>query len=247
MTPTHRFRVLRVAALLSAVAQVHSVHNASAEIKVGTSRHRHGVAKGIQQRADGSATSNNWSGYAVTGSTGSVTDARGSWTVPAVTCSGSEYTYSSSWVGIDGWSSATLEQIGTESNCLYGVPAYDAWYEFLPQDSVGQIIPNFQVQPGDLMSAEVKFTAGRFSLTITDERTGASFSTREAVQNAVRSSAEWITEAPEISGAALPLADFGTVAYVYDNTGVANTCYATVGGTASRSVRFRRQAYCKSR
>jgi hypothetical protein len=49
------------------------------------------------------------------------------------------------------------------------------------------------------------------------------------------SSAEWIIEAPW-SGGVLPLADFLTTQFGNDYTGVANTCFATVGGNAAASI-----------
>src|SRR3989442_10465896 len=66
---------------------------------------------------EGSFQSTNWSGYAVTGASGSVTDVKGSWTVPAIqgTCPDTNQ-YSSVWVGIDGFSSATLQQTCTHSH-----------------------------------------------------------------------------------------------------------------------------------
>ena len=54
--------------------------------------------------------SSNWSGYAVTGSAGSVTSPSGSWTVPAVTGSRFTTAYAAFWVGIDGFASNTVEQ-----------------------------------------------------------------------------------------------------------------------------------------
>jgi len=59
-------------------------------------------------RPDGSVESANWSGYAVTGS--DFTNATGSWTVSAVNCTKTPDTYSAFWVGIDGYSSDTVEQ-----------------------------------------------------------------------------------------------------------------------------------------
>src|SRR5437870_4998940 len=61
--------------------------------------------------------STNWSGYAAetnltAPAANAVTAVSGSWVVPQVT--GSSTGYSSVWVGIDGYSSATVEQIGTE-------------------------------------------------------------------------------------------------------------------------------------
>src|SRR5438046_6649382 len=67
---------------------------------------------------DGSFQSTNWSGYAVTGASGSVSDAKGSWTVPAIQGScPSTNQYSSFWVGIDGFSSGTVEQKIGRASC----------------------------------------------------------------------------------------------------------------------------------
>ena len=178
----------------------------------------------------GSFSSTNWSGYAVTGSAGSVTDAKGSWKVPTIvgTCP-STNEYSSFWVGIDGFNSGTVEQTGTDSDCQNGVPTYYAWYEFYPHPSF--LINGITVHPGDTMSAEASFGGTRFSVTITDVTTGQSFSKSARVASAQRSSAEWIAEAPSSSGGILPLADFGTVILGLDNTGQANTNYATISGT----------------
>src|SRR5262249_9979257 len=78
-----------------------------------------------------SVTSTNWSGYAVetnfsTPQTAAVSAVRGSWTVPdvATTTSG----YSLFWVGIDGYRSRSVEQIGTGSDYVNGVKQFFAWY-----------------------------------------------------------------------------------------------------------------------
>jgi hypothetical protein len=95
--------------------------------------------------------STNWAGYAVSTSTGAVSQVAGNWVVPAVsnTVSG----YSSAWVGIDGYNSSTVEQIGTDSDYVNGRAHYYAWYEFYPQASV--TITSMTVQPGDTISASV--------------------------------------------------------------------------------------------
>src|SRR2546429_5548491 len=175
---------------------------------------------------DGSFTSTNWSGYAVTGASGSVSDAKGSWTVPAIhgTCPGTNQ-YSSFWVGIDGFSSGTVEQTGTDSDCQNGAPTYYAWYEFYPHPSF--LISGLTIRPGDHISAEASFNGRSFTVTITDTSTGHSFSTSAKVHSAQRSSAEWIAEAPSSSGGILPLADFGTVSF--------SSCTATVG-KATRAI-----------
>src|SRR5215469_11261542 len=68
---------------------------------------RHHPPAIIHERHGHMVTSTNWSGYALTGSRGSVTDVKGSWIVPAVNCSQTPSAYSSLWVGIDGYSSNT--------------------------------------------------------------------------------------------------------------------------------------------
>ena len=148
--------------------------------------------------------------------------------VPSVTCTSTSNQYSSFWVGIDGYSSSTVEQIGTDSDCISGNPTYYAWYEFYPKPS--SRVNSIAVQPGDKMSAEVKYAKGMFTVSITDVTTGASFSKSAKVNAANRNSAEWIAEAPW-SGGILPLANFGTAYFGYDPTGIASTNYASVGGS----------------
>src|SRR5437016_8285643 len=110
---------------------------------------------GVSNCPTGTVCSTNWSGFAVTGS--GVTDAKGSWIVPSVTCSSST-TYSSYWVGIDGYSSNTVEQTGTDSDCSSGHGVYYAWYEFYHNPSI--TIGGFTVLPGDKVSAEVTYSGG---------------------------------------------------------------------------------------
>jgi len=171
-------------------------------------------------------TSQNWSGYAATGPAGSVSDVKGSWIVPAIvgTCP-SKNQYASFWVGIDGYSSKTVEQIGTDSDCRNGSPTYYAWYEFYPK---GSITISGDIKPGDKISAEVKYAAGKFTVSITDMTISKTFSKTASVTSANRSSAEWIAEAPccTSSGGTLPLTDFGTVTFGLDSTGVDYTNFA---------------------
>lgn len=177
-----------------------------------------------------SVDSTNWAGWVVTGGTHSVTDVKGSWVVPKIqgSCPSSKYEYSSYWVGIDGYSSSTVEQIGTDSDCQGGTPTYYAWYEFYPAGSV--LISSITVKPGDAISAQVKFASGHFRVSITDVTRSKSFGKNASV-TASRDSAEWIAEAPSSSSGILPLADFGTVGFGNASTGLTSTNTATVGGT----------------
>ena len=175
------------------------------------------------------ASSTNWAGYAVTGARHSVTFVNGSWTVPTVTgCRSGTTTYSSFWVGIDGYNSNSVEQTGTDSDCNGATPTYYAWYEFYPKPS--HLISTLAIHPGDVIYAEVKFAATKFTCTIKDVTTGKSFSTSASVK-AQRTSAEWIAEAPSSFTGVLPLANFGTVWFGFDNTSLPATNSATIAGT----------------
>ena len=121
---------------------------------------------------DASLLSFNWSGYAIQGSPGSVSDVKGSWLVPTVTCSFGENSASSFWIGIDGLSSKTVEQIGTISQCVNGTPAYSAFFEVFPHQS--HRISSMSILQHQVVSAEVKFD-GKFTLSFNDTTTGGSF------------------------------------------------------------------------
>ncbi len=174
----------------------------------------------------------NWAGYAVdTAQAGAVTDVKGSWTVPKVlNCPKGKSQYSSFWTGIDGDTSNTVEQIGTDSDCRNGKPNYYSWYEFYPNP--GYYTP-VSVQPGDNISAEVSYNSATqlFTVSITNQRTGQQFSTSSSVSGAQRNSAEWIAEAPSNMGGILPLANFGTAYFGSDYTNFASTNYGTISGT----------------
>jgi hypothetical protein len=129
-------------------------------------------------------------------------------------------------VGIDGYSSNTVEQIGTDSDCQNGKPVYYAWFEFYPHPSF--TINTLPIAAWDAISAEVKTDGkGMFTVTITKVSTGETFSTTTKMPSAAQSSAEWIAEAP-YSGGVLPLADFGVVSFGLQKP--ADTCFATIGG-----------------
>jgi len=185
--------------------------------------------------------STNWSGYAVTGT--SFTKALGSWTVPSVNCAATPNTYSSFWVGLDGWTSSTVEQTGTDSDCNGTTPSYYAWYEFYPNPSF--LISSVPVSPGNHISASVTYSGSEFTITITNESTGKSASKSSRVRRAQRTSAEWIAEAPccTNAGGILPLSDFGIVDFGQDYTGVSSTNEATDSSTSGAISAFGSNVY----
>jgi Peptidase A4 family len=148
----------------------------------------------------------------------------GSWVVPTVTGSGSGTTYSAVWVGIDGYSDATVEQLGTEQDVVNGKAEYSAWWEMYSSgDGQPEQTISMTIEPGDAINASVQYLtsgthSGQFELSITDTTENESFTTYEtssAVQNPVasRSSAEWIIEAPTVGSGVAALANFGSVTF----------------------------------
>jgi Peptidase A4 family len=163
--------------------------------------------KGAGDRAAGWASSN-WSGYAVTGSGYKSVTAQ--WKVTAVARS-RKATYSSEWVGIDGYNNSDLIQTGTEADYYNGAAHYDAWWEILP--AAETVIPSISVQPGDVMTASInKGTGSSWTIKITDTRTNASFTTTQAYTGP-QTSAEWIEEAPTVGGRVATLANYGLATF----------------------------------
>jgi Peptidase A4 family len=162
--------------------------------------------------------SSNWSGYTVTGRAGAFRSVSASWVQPAAHCAGvAGHRYAAFWVGLDGFNSRSVEQTGSDTDCVRNRPTYYGWYEMFPAAPVFFRNP---VRAGDHMSASVTFGgAGRgYALVLRD-------STRRWTQTIIkhqgglaRSSAEVITEAPATvdqngNVRILPLADFGRIGY----------------------------------
>ena len=83
----------------------------------------------------------NWSGYAdVEGGAKTVSSVSGQWVIPYVQCPVGPYRYSDAfiaqWVGIDGATDGTVEQLGTATQCFEGVTYYYVWYEMFPGGTV---------------------------------------------------------------------------------------------------------------
>lgn len=157
--------------------------------------------------------SSNWSGYAITG--GPYTSITGQWTVPTVTKTKGN-TYSSTWIGIDGFNNSSLIQTGTEQDASGSGTSYYAWWEILP--AAETTLPN-PVSPGDAMSASIQETSpGQWTISLTDQTKGW---TATEVENysGPGTSAEWIEEAPTIGGHVATLANYGQTAF---DLGMAN-------------------------
>jgi hypothetical protein len=175
-----------------------------------------------------------WSGY-VTVSGGPITAVGATWVQPTVSSTGTN-SRTGFWVGMDGWSNGTVEQIGTAWNTSVG---YWAWVEFYGdgiQNAQGQWTAQgrffnpvpinsligsnyFTIEPGDVISGSVTYvsstsTTSTFEFRFQDARPGSptkfwqdDLTTQFIVP--ARSTAEWIVESP--AGATNPLAAFSPV------------------------------------
>jgi hypothetical protein len=176
----------------------------SVRMAVNTGGDRIGVGR---TRATWAAS--NWSGYA---ETGTFTGVSGTWIVPQVSRTASA-TYSSAWIGVDGFNNSNLIQTGTEEDYYNGSAHYNAWWEILPAAETAISTGSYPVSPGDQMSAQIWETSATAStgrarhqstehvwqIAIADTTKKWHFQTGQAY-NGPGTSAEWILEAPSVGG-----------------------------------------------
>jgi hypothetical protein len=130
-----------------------------------------------------------------------------------------------SWIGIDGYFTSTVEQDGTEADCLGKVPTYDAWFEMDGDSAVNsgdevELSPSTNpVVPGDVMSASVNLVGTSWTLAISDASTAHtdwSFTKTITFTGGKATGAEWIVERPEVCSGTCSLtalADYGSLTF----------------------------------
>jgi hypothetical protein len=191
-------------------------------------------------------SSPNWSGYAaIPASNDSFTGVEASWVVPTVRPTPGQDTYSAFWVGLDGLTNGTVEQIGVSADeSSGGTPTYFAWWELYPQGSNNI---NLQIEPGDTITALVQYdpsqnstngmgqTEYAYELEIADSRDGSNpvVLIEDTTDQGQGASAEWIAEAPELDNGGnitqATLADYGNVKF-------SNLAFATSDSATSASA-----------
>ncbi len=175
-------------------------------------RHRDQSASAVlPAQANTTATSTNWSGYALQKPAHPFMAIAGDWIVPdavaprkTTTCPGN-YAIASTWVGLDGITSSDVFQAGTDS-AAYCSPYYtrnvtQAWYEWYPANAV--TISNLTINPGDSVFVQIwatSSTQGRlyFVNFTTAKSVSLTFSAPSGTTLA-GDSAEWIVEVPSVS------------------------------------------------
>jgi Peptidase A4 family len=194
----------------SASAQAATVAKAAIrQLMIGEHSSNHRVSGYSQHKIRGltSVESTNWSGYADTGS--SFSKVTGSWTEPSASCSSRTTSLAAFWVGIDGYSSDSVEQDGTIIECYERTAYQYTWWEMYPTNDI-QVVGS-TLAAGDSITASVVRSGTSYTLAVTDSTHSAnSFTTTQSCSDCANSSAEWIAEAPSGSSGVYPLAHFST-------------------------------------
>ena len=154
------------------------------------------------------------------------------WTVPKVSCDFLEMAGASEWVGIDGFGESTVEQSGTQSDCVAGQGTYAAWWELFGTSVDGGIQVDLpgddHIHPGDRVSVLVVaghgsgdpalFFPGEGTYLFTFENLTEhwGYQVIQPAQGALKPSppnltAEWIVEQPSCFWVCQALANYGTV------------------------------------
>ncbi len=148
----------------------------------------------------------NWGGYAATGS--GFTSVTATWVEPTATCNSTADLYAP-WVGIDGYSSSTVEQTGVATDCSSGHAVYQAWYEMYPAAPVYLSTSSYPVAPGNSITASVTYAgSSNYTLKLVNNSRGWTYTTTKKLSSARRYSAEVIIESPT---GAYPR--FGTISF----------------------------------
>ncbi|MDR3646091.1 MAG: G1 family endopeptidase [Candidatus Babeliales bacterium] len=175
-------------------------------------------------------SSTNWSGYVTATNLknpakNSVSEIYGTWNVPTLSPT-PDHSYCSVWVGIDGFASSSVEQLGTECDWVNGKQVNYAWYEMYPDYSYS--ITNFPVKAGDSITASVVYKGNNvFVLSIANntKKVRSVIPTKYTTSTtAQRVCAEWVVEAPYMNSI-LPLAHFSPITFT--------KCTAKINGVSN--------------
>ncbi|MGW2254988.1 G1 family glutamic endopeptidase [Kitasatospora sp. NPDC001660] len=146
-----------------------------------------------------------WGGYSDTN--GTFTSVSADWTVPSLDCTTTPSSAVSPWVGLDGYDSPTVEQIGFDQDCRHGKAEYHPWVEMYPAG------PNYfteTMRAGDTIKASVSVTGTSFTLTESDTTQGWS-KTFHRTGTAKLDSAEVILE--DLGNKIPAVANFGKITF----------------------------------
>jgi hypothetical protein len=175
-----------------------SPHATPFVLHAGCATTAHKDAGSSHQRGIFAATTN-WSGY-VARSTKAFSCIQGSWVQPSVSCPANGSASVAIWIGLDGESGpsrATLEQIGTNTDCKDGRGVSFAWFEVLPHDKFEQPL-GLNIEPGDRIVASIALVGKSLHFVLEDVTSGVVRDTLQKAPGARRLTAEWVVEAPTV-------------------------------------------------
>lgn len=216
-------KISTATSLLFAGSAIASPLASRAARRAGVSRPNMRVETGTNQKND-AETSTNWAGAVLVSS--GFTEVSGTFTVPSpqIPSGGDQSTKycATAWVGIDGDTCSTsILQTGVDFCIQGGDISYDAWYEWIPANSID--FSGISFSSGDSVSLSVvanSETTG--TATITNNSNGQSvthtFTSSETTSTLCETNAEWIVEdftliSSDGQQSLAPFANFGTVTF----------------------------------
>lgn len=114
-------------------------------------------------------------------------------------------------IGMDGIypSPWNFEFIGIWGDCVPGTGARH--YGVAVEYGSVSLTPHLRISPGDVISAEISYVAGRLDFTLTNHNTSATYwhNATKASSNVPRATADWLTDI----GVTLTLAPYGAVQF----------------------------------
>jgi hypothetical protein len=168
----------------------------------------HPLARGTKL---GTTESNNWSGYAAYGD--HFRYVKATYTIPSLNCAVSpDGSFDSEWIGLDGYTTNTVEQVGDYATCSGGTPYYYAFYEMYPLGSVAYS----GVSPGDSVTVSVYYSNSQWRLEFYDNTEQSGFTQYESCPSGStceNANAEVISEVPNGGPPSAELADYGIVGF----------------------------------
>jgi hypothetical protein len=182
-----------------------------------------GVRHLRRQVTAGFKTASNWSGFELQSPVNSYCLVTGTWVVPPIFLwETNTTTYSAFWIGLDGDGTSDLVQDGTEQNMTdinksgidYHFASYYAWTEFVPQQQIEQVVPNFTLNPGgEIFSMVFVYgTVAEFWIQDLTQNEFTVISTAKGSTFVGDSEAESIMQRPVVNGSFPDLADYGLAA-----------------------------------
>jgi Peptidase A4 family len=177
------------------------------------------IIRSATARANGSASSGNWSGYVDIANKGvAIRYVTSDFNIPNLNCANSTngtngQNWFSSWTGLDGWTDGTVEQQGIEDTCNGGSATLYVFYEMYPANPVVFTGAGF----GDALQSSTYYntSTGDYTLDVTDlTQSGAGVTeTIKCAGTCHNSSAEVISEAPGGGPPTYGLTDYGAENY----------------------------------